>query len=61
MGRGRVSWPLDIAAAISRPTLEDTDKGGNHRLTGSDHNGRAIIVVLASDDLDFGITTFPDD
>ena len=30
-------------------------------LTGLDREGRAIIVILADDDLDFVITTFPDD
>lgn len=53
--------PSDIAAAINRPTSEVTDESGNQRLTGSARNGRAIIVILASDDLDFVITTFPDD
>lgn len=54
-------WPLDIKVAISRPTLEGSDENGNRRLTGSDPSGRAIIVVLADDDPDFVITTFPDD
>jgi hypothetical protein len=30
-------------------------------LTGPDANGRAIIVVVAGDDPDFVITTFPND
>jgi hypothetical protein len=34
---------------------------GNPRLGGLDANGRAIIVVVADDDPDFVITTFPDD
>jgi hypothetical protein len=54
-------WPLDVEAAVARPTLEDADEDGNRRLTGLDHSGRAIIVVIAGDDPDYVITTFPDD
>jgi len=31
------------------------------QLMGIDRNGRAIIVVIAGDDPEFVITTFPDD
>jgi hypothetical protein len=37
------------------------DPRGNPRHTGPDANGRVIIVVVADDDPDFVITTFPDD
>jgi hypothetical protein len=50
----------DVEAVISQPALQDIDERGNSRLTGFDHEGRAIIVVVA-DDSDFVITTFPDD
>jgi hypothetical protein len=52
---------FDIEAVISRPILKDTDERSNPRLTGWDCNGRAIIVVIADDDNEFVITTFPDD
>jgi hypothetical protein len=54
-------WPLDIEAAVTRSTLEDADEHGNRRVTGSGHDGRTIIVVIAADDPDFVITIFPDD
>jgi hypothetical protein len=52
---------FDIEAVISRPVLKDIDERGNPRLMGVGLNGRAIIVVIADDDPDFVITTFPDD
>ena len=51
----------DLEAAMSRPISTDIDEKGNPRLTGVDSGGRAIIVVIAGDDQDFVITTFPDD
>jgi hypothetical protein len=36
------------------------DDKGNSRLTGSDGEERAIIVVIAGDDPAFVITTFPE-
>jgi len=53
--------PADVRAVAARPTTTGRDAGGNHRLGGPDSNGRAIIVVIADDDHDFVITTFPDD
>jgi hypothetical protein len=51
----------DIEEAVARPRLIGADERGNPRLTGLDREGRAIIVVIADDDHDFVITTFPDD
>jgi hypothetical protein len=51
----------DVEAASSRPVEAATDKRGNPLLTGFDQKGRAIIVVIARDDPDFVITTFPED
>jgi len=51
----------DVDAAIRRVMSEDADERGNIQLTGTDLGGRAIIVVIAADDSDFVITTFPDD
>ncbi|HEV7773707.1 MAG TPA: DUF4258 domain-containing protein [Conexibacter sp.] len=53
--------PADVGAVVSAPTTTGLDARGNSRLTGPDANGRAIIVVVADDDPDFVITTFPDD
>jgi len=53
--------PADVELAVATPTLEEMDKQGNLRLTGLDGGGRAIIVVLAGDDPNFVITTFPGD
>jgi hypothetical protein len=53
--------PADVRAATSAPTAVAANDRGNRRLTGPDTNGRAIIVVIADDDLNFVITTFPDD
>ena len=52
---------MDAERTMARPTETGTDKRGNLRLTGLDHNGRAIIVVVANDNPDFVITTFPED
>jgi Domain of unknown function (DUF4258) len=49
----------DVEGVVSRPVLESVDERGNPRLTGFDLGERAIIVVVADDDLDFVITTFP--
>lgn len=51
----------DVEAAISGSVLKDIDEHGNSRLTGLDRAGRAIIVVVADDDPNFVITTFPED
>jgi hypothetical protein len=52
---------VDVRSVIARPTCIDLDERGNRRLTGLGRDGRAIIVVVADDDRDFVITTFPDD
>jgi hypothetical protein len=49
----------DVEAVTSAPLLEVVDERGNPRLTGLDLDGRAIIVVIAGDDRNFVITTFP--
>lgn len=51
----------EVAVVVAAPIATGTDARGNPRLTGPDANGRAIIVVVADDDPDFVITTFPDD
>lgn len=51
----------DVEAVVAAPRAAGEDTRGNRRLTGPDANGRAIIVVVADDDPDFVITTFPDD
>lgn len=53
--------PADVAAVIGAPVTASLDDRGNRRLTGPDTKGRAMIVVIADDDPDFVITTFPDD
>ena len=53
--------PADVMAVLASPHAAREDTRGNPRLTGPDANGRAIIVVIADDDPDFVITTFPDD
>lgn len=51
----------DVESAVSRPVLTNIDEHGNPRLTGLGRSGHAIIVVIADDDPNFVITTFPDD
>jgi hypothetical protein len=51
----------DVASVVWNPSSAGQDQHGNRRLTGIGHDGRAIIVVVADDDSDFIITTFPDD
>lgn len=51
----------DVQAVVATPASIGEDARGNRRVTGPDANGRAIIVVVADDDPDFVITTFPDD
>lgn len=51
----------DVASVVWSPITASLDERGNTRLAGLDRDGRAIIVVLASDDPHFVITTFPDD
>jgi hypothetical protein len=46
---------------MAHPTAVHFDQGGKTRLTGFDRAGRAIIVVVARDDSNFVITTFPSD
>jgi hypothetical protein len=53
--------PGDVELAVTRTLQRVIDDRGNLRLTGLDSDGRAIIVVVADDDPDFVITTFPDD
>ena len=50
----------DVEFVVTRPLQEGRDERGNSRLAGLDRSGRAIIVVLAGDDPEFVITTFPD-
>jgi hypothetical protein len=51
----------DIELVASHPARKEVDARGNPRLIGLDNRGRAIIVVIAKDDLNFVITTFPND
>jgi hypothetical protein len=51
----------DVESVVATPRSTTRDPKGNARLGGLDANGRAIIVVVADDDPDFVITTFPDD
>lgn len=51
----------EVELAAAYPLRREVDDDGNPRLTGLGAGNRAIIVVLAKDDLDFVITTFPDD
>jgi hypothetical protein len=51
----------DVLHAVENPTRAEIDDKGNTRLAGPDRRGRAIIVVVAGDDPDFLVTTFPDD
>jgi hypothetical protein len=51
----------DVELAVAYPIRREEDENGNLRLTGLGGGNRAIIVVLAEDDPDFVITTFPDD
>jgi hypothetical protein len=48
----------DIATTIAEPSGTDRDERGNLRLAGETADGRPILVVVASDDPDFVITTF---
>jgi hypothetical protein len=52
--------PADAERAARLPFRIGVDERGNPRLTGLDCGGRAIIVIVANDDPDFVITTFPD-
>jgi len=51
----------DVLEVVTDPVKEGQDEDGNPRLAGLDVDGRAIIVVVASDDPNLVITTFPDD
>ena len=53
--------PAAVAAVVAETAASGADARDNRRLTGPDANGRAIIVVVADDDPDFVITTFPVD
>jgi hypothetical protein len=50
-----------VESVTESPAEAGLDEYGNPRLTGIDKGGRAIIVIVANDDPDFVITTFPDD
>lgn len=51
----------DVESVVAAPGSTGRDGKGNPRLGGLDANDRAIIVVVADDDPEFVITTFPDD
>jgi hypothetical protein len=51
----------DVEAVVAHPAKVGVDEHRNPRLGGFDSSGRAIIVVIATDDPDFVITTFLDD
>lgn len=51
----------DVESAVARVLAEEGDERGNTRLSGLDASGRAIIVVVAGDEPDYVITTFPED
>lgn len=51
----------EVELAAAYPIRREVDEDGNPRLTGLGTGNRAIIVVLAKDDLNFVITTFPED
>ncbi len=53
--------PGDVESVAMNPTTVSRDERGNPRFVGVDASGRAIIVVVAGDDPDFVITTYPDD
>jgi hypothetical protein len=53
--------PGDVEAVAAHPTKGGRDERDNLRLVGFDGRGRAIIVVVANDDSNFVITTYPDD
>jgi Domain of unknown function (DUF4258) len=50
----------DVETVVTHPAVRSIDSRGNPLLTGADATGRAIIVVIADDDPDYVITTFPD-
>jgi hypothetical protein len=52
---------VDVEAIVQLPLGIEYDERRNLRLAGLDGRGRAIIVVVAGDDPNFVITTFPDD
>lgn len=52
---------IDVETDISRLVLKGVDDDGNARWVGLDPNDRAIIVIVANDDPQFIITTFPRD
>jgi hypothetical protein len=51
----------DVEGVVASPIGTQLDQSGNRRVTGLGMDRRAIIVVLASDEPGFVITTFPDD
>jgi hypothetical protein len=51
----------EVKMAAAHPIRREVDEDGNPRLTGLGAGNRAIIVILAKEDLGFVITTFPDD
>lgn len=50
----------DVESALECPVGGELDSQGNPRIYGPDRAGRMIIAVVANDDTDFLITTFPD-
>lgn len=53
--------PTDVEFAVASPSRIGSDDKCNPCLAGLGVDGRAIIVIVASDDPDFVITAFPDD
>lgn len=51
----------DVENALAAPVAGELDPKGNPRIYGPDMSGRMIAVVIAGDNLDFLITTFPVD
>jgi hypothetical protein len=52
--------PFDVAYAVAQPLRRGRDSRGNVLVVGLDCNGRAIIAIVAKDNPDFVITTFPE-
>lgn len=53
--------PTDVESVLANPSQVGIDDKGNPRIAGLDSGGRAIIAIVADDNPDFVITTFPDD
>lgn len=50
----------DIGLVVRNPIRRERDEHGNLRLTGLSEDRHAIIVVIAGDNPNFVITTFPE-